>query len=177
MVFTRTEDYNFRLLYLAGGSVHGISQAQVLVFMEELTGIPIAWQYDMISGDSVGSNPAAVLNCPKERGSIEPKFTAREYAAILKDIVQETFEPYRDNYYKNMVALEIEIQATQKVLNIIRDWAQLRDQRANNGLSGVLITARMFLEKSVLETRAMKSDPFRFLICIPGSRKKRSSLF
>lgn len=147
MVFTRTEDYNFRLLYLAGGSVHGISQAQVLVFMEELTGIPIAWQYDMISGDSVGSNPAAVLNCPKERGSIEPKFTAREYAAILKDIVQETFEPYRDNYYKNMVALEIEIQATQKVLNIIRDWAQLRDQRANNGLSGVFNYSKNVLRK------------------------------
>lgn len=115
--------------------MHGISQAQVLVFMEELTGVPLAWQYDMISGDSVGSSPAAVLNCPKEKGSSEPRYSAKQYADLLKEIVQETFEPFQERYYTDMVTLEIEIQAINKAIEVIRDWSNSKDKNANQTLS------------------------------------------
>ncbi|MFP4313474.1 MAG: hypothetical protein ACLFR0_04010 [Alphaproteobacteria bacterium] len=142
MAFLRSEESNFRLLYLGGGSVHGISQAEVLVFMEELAGIPIAWQYDMISGDSVGSAPAAVLNCPKEKGSYQPRYTARQYRDILKDILQQTFEPFRDNYYPSMLALEIAIQGTQKAIDFLREWTQKKDKALNKTLSSIYNAAK-----------------------------------
>lgn len=135
MVFSRQEEQEYRLLYLGGGAVHGVTQAQVLVFLEELAGIPLAWQYDMIAGDSVGASPAAVLNCPKHKGSNEPRYTAKEYADILKGILQETFEPFRDNYYKNMVTLEIEVRALQTVRESLLDWGSKRDKKANETIS------------------------------------------
>lgn len=172
MVFNRTEDYDFRLLYLSGGSVHGISQAQVLVFLEELSGIPIAWQYDMISGDSVGSNPAAVLNCPVEKGSVIPKFTAREYAHILKQIIEETFQPHRENYYRNMVTLEIEIQATQKAIDIVREWSHSHDQSMNNGLSGAFNYARNFAGRFGLGGKNKEETSLKFFNLYSGAAEK-----
>lgn len=138
MVFNKQEEQEYRLLYLGGGAVHGVTQAQALIFLEELAGIPIAWQYDMISGDSVGSNPAAVLNCPKAKGSNEPKYSAKEYAYFLKDIVQKTFEPYRENYYSNMVALEVEIRALEKGIEVLQNWGHKKDKSAQKALSSAL---------------------------------------
>jgi len=91
LAFLKTDDIEYRALYLGGGSVHGVSQAQVLIFLEEIAGIPIAWQYDMLAGDSIGSTPAAALNMPATPGSNIPKFSAQQYSKVLIEIAQETF--------------------------------------------------------------------------------------
>lgn len=125
----RSEIVKFRTLHLGGGSVHGISQNKPLIFLEELAGIPIAWQFDMIGGDSVGSTPATVLNCPKEKGSHKPKFSAKDFDYFLKKIAQETFEPYKEDYYTSMIKLDVKIKFFEEAINIIDRWAKGRDSR------------------------------------------------
>lgn len=142
MGFLQSAEEDFRLLYLGGGAVHGVSQAQLLIFLEEVTGIPIAWQFDMISGDSIGSDPAVGLACPIKKGSKTPKFTAAQYAEILKQLCQEIFEPYQENYHTNMVKLEIELKLFEKTIEIIENWSGKKDQAFANALDSAAAMAR-----------------------------------
>jgi len=142
LAFFKSDDISYRTLYLSGGSVHGISQAQVLIFLEDLTGIPIAWQYDMLAGDSIGSTPASVLNMPIEPGSHIPKFSAREYNDLLIQVAQETFEPYREDYYNDMVKLELKIKACEAAIHSIETWSKRRDRKFAKAINTLIDKAR-----------------------------------
>lgn len=135
MALFRSEEIKFRTLHLGGGSVHGISQNQPVIFLEELAGIPVSWQFDMIGGESIGSDAASVLVCPQEKGSHKPKFSAKEYDYFLKKIAQDIFEPYQEDYYTDMVKLEVEIKFFEKAVEIIDKWAKGRDRRIGMAIS------------------------------------------
>lgn len=146
MAFLKSDDIDYRALYLGGGSVHGIAQAQVLIFLEDLAGIPVAWQYDMLAGDSIGSTPAAALNMPVEPGSNIPKFSARQYNEMLIQIAQETFEPYREDYYDNMVKLELKIRTCKEAINTIQSWSRRRDKKYSNAIQSLTDKVRDIAE-------------------------------
>jgi patatin-like phospholipase/acyl hydrolase len=84
-----------RILSLSGGGVKGIAELVVLAEIEERTGKSITELFPIISGTSVGGLIAALLTIPKERGSNEPKYSAREALEIFKesssDIFPDTF--------------------------------------------------------------------------------------
>jgi patatin-like phospholipase/acyl hydrolase len=84
-----------RILSLSGGGVKGIAELVVLAEIEERTGKSISELFPIISGTSVGGLIAALLTIPKERGSNEPKYSAREALEIFKesssDIFPDTF--------------------------------------------------------------------------------------
>ena len=67
----------------------------VLIEIEERTGKSISELFPIISGTSVGGLIAALLTIPKEPGSNEPKYSAREALEIFKesssDIFPDTF--------------------------------------------------------------------------------------
>ncbi|MCX4080048.1 patatin-like phospholipase family protein [Rickettsia rhipicephali] len=84
-----------RVLALSGGGIKGISELMVLIEIEERTGKSISELFPIISGTSVGGLIAALLTIPKEPGSKEAKYSAREALEIFKesssDIFPETF--------------------------------------------------------------------------------------
>lgn len=84
-----------RVLALSGGGIKGISELMVLIEIEERTGKSISELFPIISGTSVGGLIAALLTIPKEPGSNEPKYSAREALEIFKesssDIFPDTF--------------------------------------------------------------------------------------
>lgn len=147
MAFLKSDDINYRALYLGGGSVHGVVQAQALIFLEEIAGVPIAWQYDMLAGDSIGSTPAAALNMPIRPGSKKPKFTAQKYHEMLVQVAQKTFEPYREDYYNNMVKLELKIRGCEESIKVIQDWSKHRDKKFSDALEGLTNKVRDIAER------------------------------
>ncbi|KIJ88598.1 patatin [Rickettsia asembonensis] len=84
-----------RILALSGGGIKGISELMVLIEIEERTGKSITELFPIISGTSVGGLIAALLTIPKEPGSKEAKYSAREALEIFKssanDIFPDTF--------------------------------------------------------------------------------------
>ncbi len=126
------DDEDFLLLYLGGGSVHTISQLQPLIFLEEITQTPIGHLFDMVTGDSAGSGPAAALTCPDKKGSTTPKISALQYYELCQDFIAQTFEPLRENYYANMVTLEIMIKGYEKSISLVEDWSRKKDKAINN---------------------------------------------
>jgi len=147
LAFLKSDDINYRALYLGGGSVHGVVQAQALIFLEEIAGVPIAWQYDMLAGDSIGSTPAAALNMPIRPGSKKPKFTAQQYSEMLVQIAQKTFEPYREDYYSNMVKLELKIRGCEESIRAIQDWSKRRDKKFSDAIDSLTGKVRDIAER------------------------------
>lgn len=84
-----------RVLALSGGGIKGISELMALIEIEERTGKSITELFPIISGTSVGGLIAALLTIPKEPGSKEAKYSAREALEIFKssanDIFPDTF--------------------------------------------------------------------------------------
>jgi len=89
----------YRVAHFTGGSMFCFAQLMPAMFIEELSGIPFAWGYDSLTAES-GSSPHVVsLACPKHRGSLEPRFSVREYAYdIYLPTVLKVFQP-RDHYF------------------------------------------------------------------------------
>lgn len=96
----------FRMLHMEGGAVLGLAQIEILIFLEETAGIPISWQYDMLSGDSVGSLHAAVANTPVTKDSAEPRYSMKHYKDVFKGVITEVFEPYRDFHHDQIAVNE-----------------------------------------------------------------------
>ncbi|ABV75204.1 Patatin-like phospholipase [Rickettsia akari str. Hartford] len=80
-----------RVLALSGGGIKGISELVVLMAIEERTGKSISELFHIISGTSVGGLIAALLTIPKEPGSNEPKYSAREALEIFKSSASDIF--------------------------------------------------------------------------------------
>ncbi|AFC70997.1 patatin-like phospholipase [Rickettsia australis str. Cutlack] len=80
-----------RVLALSGGGIKGISELMVLIEIEERTGKSISELFSIIAGTSVGALIAALLTIPKEPGSNEPKYSAREALEIFKSSANDIF--------------------------------------------------------------------------------------
>lgn len=80
-----------RVLALSGGGIKGISELMVLIEIEERTGKSISELFPIISGTSVGGLIAALLTIPKEPGSKEAKYSAREALEIFKTSANDIF--------------------------------------------------------------------------------------
>ncbi|KAI9297401.1 FabD/lysophospholipase-like protein, partial [Neoconidiobolus thromboides FSU 785] len=68
----------FRILAIDGGGVKGIIPASILNQLEVEAKKPIHELFDLICGTSTGAILAVMLSVPKEQGSKESKFTARD---------------------------------------------------------------------------------------------------
>lgn len=73
-----------KILCLSGGGIKGIGQLVVLAKIEEITGQPISKLFSLIVGTSVGGLIAGLLTIPKEEGSLEPLFSAREALELFE---------------------------------------------------------------------------------------------
>nr|WP_253307507.1 patatin-like phospholipase family protein [Rickettsia endosymbiont of Ceutorhynchus assimilis] len=90
-----TFDHDFvktnRILSLSGGGVKGIAELVVLVEIEERTGKSISELFPIIAGTSVGGLIAALLTIPKEEGSKEAKYSAKDALEIFTNSASEIF--------------------------------------------------------------------------------------
>jgi len=80
-----------RILSLSGGGVKGIAELVVLAEIEERTGKSITELFPIITGTSVGGLIAGLLTIPKELGSNEPKYSAKEALEIFKEAAPQIF--------------------------------------------------------------------------------------
>lgn len=80
-----------KVLCLSGGGVKGIAELVVLQKIEEITQQPISKLFNIISGTSVGGLIAALLTIPKEEGSTEPRYSAKEALALFENTAPEIF--------------------------------------------------------------------------------------
>jgi hypothetical protein len=68
-----------------GGGVRGMIAIRICQAIEEITNRSMVELFDCFAGTSVGSMLAMALNIPKEKGSLSPKYTAREVVEFLKN--------------------------------------------------------------------------------------------
>ncbi|MDD9335427.1 MAG: patatin-like phospholipase family protein [Rickettsiaceae bacterium] len=80
-----------KVLCLSGGGVKGIAELVVLAKIEEITQQPISKLFNIISGTSVGGLIAALLTIPKEEGSTEPRYSAKEVLELFENTAPEIF--------------------------------------------------------------------------------------
>lgn len=80
-----------RVLALSGGGIKGVAELMVLIEIEERTGKSISELFPIISGTSVGGLIAALLTIPKEPGSKEAKYSAKEALEIFKGSSSDIF--------------------------------------------------------------------------------------
>ncbi len=80
-----------RILSLSGGGVKGIAELVVLAEIEERTGKSITELFPIITGTSVGGLIAGLLTIPKEPGSSESKYSAKEALEIFKAAAPQIF--------------------------------------------------------------------------------------
>lgn len=80
-----------KVLCLSGGGVKGIAELVVLQKIEEITQQPISKLFNIISGTSVGGLIAALLTIPKEEGSTEPRYSAKEALELFENTAPEIF--------------------------------------------------------------------------------------
>ncbi|HJD64843.1 MAG TPA: patatin-like phospholipase family protein [Rickettsia endosymbiont of Diachasma alloeum] len=80
-----------RILSLSGGGVKGIAELVVLAEIEERTGKSITELFPIITGTSVGGLIAGLLTIPKEPGSSEPKYSAKQALEIFKEAAPQIF--------------------------------------------------------------------------------------
>jgi predicted acylesterase/phospholipase RssA len=80
-----------RILSLSGGGVKGIAELVVLAEIEERTGKSITELFPIITGTSVGGLIAGLLTIPKEPGSSEAKYSAKEALEIFKEAAPQIF--------------------------------------------------------------------------------------
>ncbi|GAA5252696.1 patatin-like phospholipase family protein [Candidatus Rickettsia kedanie] len=96
-------DKFYRVGSFSGGGIKGIADFAVLIEIEERTGKSISELFPIITGTSVGALIAALLTIPKEPGSNEPKYSAREALEIFKssacDIFPDTFLGAAKRYF------------------------------------------------------------------------------
>ncbi|MCC8398319.1 MAG: patatin-like phospholipase family protein [Rickettsia endosymbiont of Labidopullus appendiculatus] len=80
-----------KVLCLTGGGMKGMAELVVLQKIEEITGQPISKLFNIISGTSVGGLIAALLTIPKEEGSTEPRYSAKEALELFENAAPEIF--------------------------------------------------------------------------------------
>jgi len=123
-----------RILSLSGGGVKGIAELVVLAEIEERTGKSITELFPIITGTSVGGLIAGLLTIPKEYGSKEPKYSAKEALEIFKEAAPQIFP----NEFLSGVKQVFTHKYSQKPLEKILD-DHLGDMRLSEATSRLMI--------------------------------------
>lgn len=105
-----------RILSLSGGGVKGIAELVVLAEIEERTGKSITELFPVITGTSVGGLIAGLLTIPKEPGSSESKYSARQALEIFKEAAPKIFEQHWYSGVKQVFKHKYSQQALKQVL-------------------------------------------------------------
>ncbi|ARD87014.1 hypothetical protein A3306_07430 (plasmid) [Rickettsia bellii] len=138
-----------RILSLSGGGIKGISELVVLSEIEELTGKSISELFPIITGTSVGGLIAGLLTIPKELGSSEPKYSAKEALEIFKAAAPKIFE----NHWYSGVKQIFKHKYSQRGLKEV-----LEEYVGNNRLSGA--TSRLMIPVTNLNTDGREVEVF-----------------
>lgn len=123
-----------RILSLSGGGVKGIAELVVLAEIEERTGKSISELFPIITGTSVGGLVAGLLTIPKEQGSKEPKYSAKEALEIFKNAAPKIFEKRWYRGIKQVFQHKYSSKALQDVLE-----KELAGNRLSNSTSRLII--------------------------------------
>lgn len=123
-----------RILSLSGGGVKGIAELVVLAEIEERTGKSISELFPIITGTSVGGLVAGLLTIPKEQGSKEPKYSAKEALEIFKNAAPKIFEKRWYRGIKQVFQHKYSSKALQDVLE-----KELGNNRLSNSTSRLII--------------------------------------
>lgn len=123
-----------RILSLSGGGVKGIAELVVLTEIEECTGKSITELFPIITGTSVGGLIAGLLTIPKEPGSREAKYSAREALEIFKEAAPKIFE----NHWYDGIKQKFTHRHSQHPLKaLLQEY--LADLRLNDSTSRLII--------------------------------------
>ncbi|MCC8483526.1 MAG: patatin-like phospholipase family protein [Rickettsia endosymbiont of Labidopullus appendiculatus] len=125
------------VLALSGGGVKGIMQLEMLAEMESQTGMPISKLFPTITGTSVGGLIAVLLTIPKEPGSTEPLFSAKEALELFKSAVADIFPQHW--YHRGKMGQIFSHKYSQKFFKELLD-KYLGDINLEDLLCRVLIT-------------------------------------
>ncbi|WCR55967.1 patatin-like phospholipase family protein [Rickettsia asembonensis] len=123
-----------RILSLSGGGVKGIAELVVLAEIEERTGKSISELFPIITGTSVGGLVAGLLTIPREQGSKEPKYSAKEALEIFKNAAPKIFEKRWYRGIKQVFQHKYSSKALQDVLE-----KELGNNRLSNSTSRLII--------------------------------------
>lgn len=123
-----------RILSLSGGGIKGIAELVVLAEIEERTGKSISELFPIITGTSVGGLVAGLLTIPREYGSKEPKYSAKEALEIFKKAAPKIFEKRWYRGIKQVFQHKYSSKALQDVLE-----KELASNRLSNSTSRLII--------------------------------------
>lgn len=123
-----------RILSLSGGGVKGIAELVVLTEIEERTGKSITELFPIITGTSVGGLIAGLLTIPKEPGSREAKYSAKEALEIFKEAAPKIFP----DEFLSGVKQVFTHKYSQRPLEAILD-EHLGDMRLSSATSRLMI--------------------------------------
>lgn len=116
-----------RILSLSGGGVKGMAELLVLCEIEERTGKSISELFPVITGTSVGGLIAGLLTIPKEPGSKEPKYSAREAMQIFKSAAPDIFPSNWYDGIKQVIKHKYSQKPIKKLLEEHLDGLRLDD--------------------------------------------------
>lgn len=116
-----------RILSLSGGGVKGMAELVILCEIEERTGKSISELFPVITGTSVGGLIAGLLTIPKESGSKEPKYSAKEAIQIFKDAAPDIFPSNWYDGIKQVIKHKYSQKPIKKLLEEHLDGLRLDD--------------------------------------------------
>ncbi|WP_375333729.1 patatin-like phospholipase family protein [Candidatus Tisiphia endosymbiont of Xenochironomus xenolabis] len=125
------------VLALSGGGVKGVMQLKILAEMESQTGMPVSKMFQTITGTSVGGLIAVLLTIPKEPGSTEPRFSAKEALELFKSAAADIFPQHW--YHPGKMGQIFSHKYSQKPFKALLD-EHLGDMKLEDLLCRVLIT-------------------------------------
>ncbi len=121
----------------SGGGVKGKMQLKVLAEIEEKTEMPVSKIFQTLTGTSVGGLIAVLLAIPKEPGSTEPRFSAKEALEIFENSATDIFPQHW--YHVGKIGQIFSHKYSQKPLKALLD-KYLGDMELGELLGRVLIT-------------------------------------
>ncbi|WP_425363541.1 patatin-like phospholipase family protein [Candidatus Tisiphia endosymbiont of Hybos culiciformis] len=125
------------ILALSGGGVKGGMQLEMLAEIEDKTDMPISKIFPTLTGTSVGGLIAVLLAIPKEPGSTEPRFSAKEALELFENSAADIFPQHW--YHQGKVGQVFSHKYSQKPLKALLD-KHLGDMKFEDLLGRVLVT-------------------------------------
>ncbi|MFP3017454.1 MAG: patatin-like phospholipase family protein [Candidatus Tisiphia sp.] len=127
-----------RILSISGGGIKGIAELVVLAAIEEYTGKPISKLFNVITGTSVGGLIATLLTIPKEEGSTEPLFSAKQALELFENTAADIFP--QKWYFNGPIGNIFSHKYSQKPLKEILE-KYLGNSTLDEAITRIIITA------------------------------------
>lgn len=130
----------YSILTLSGGGVRGVISSLVLAEIEHRTNQPICKLFDLIAGSSSGGIISLLLSHPKQEGSTQPKYSAKDVADTLIERAEDIFnEPLFEEVLgivDDLMAPKYGSKSKEKILT-----KYLGNTPMNQALTNVFITS------------------------------------